>query len=361
MKLTDLRKYDTVILYGMGFNGQSLVNRMAIGSFVPNIICWDRKRGEYNGYKITTPPVDFSCLANYGKYLIIVTPTIAEYMAEMIDNIPDEYNVSTLYSFEEYKDGFFTGNDGFVTEKGHCTSCESDVVFEKQTTINNLKGIGLTTIFSTFCPKCGSITRERATVDALNTFFPAWRCKDVHESSPSLSRIKAMQTLFTTTGEECGEYSYSYFYEDVPLGEYKGESRCENLEKLTFSNETIDYLITTDVFEHINSPLLAFAEIGRVLRKGGAHIFTIPYFDHVKTKFRVKEQNGKLLYLDKPQYHLNPINADGSLVTVDWGYDLGRYIWEASGMELLEYTCYKPIGREMFNAEIKVFISVKTK
>ena len=71
MKLTDLDSYDIVILYGMGFNGKSVLNR--IRSLVPNIICWDRNQGEYSGYMVTKPPIDFSFLANAGKYIIIIT------------------------------------------------------------------------------------------------------------------------------------------------------------------------------------------------------------------------------------------------------------------------------------------------
>ena len=76
MNITDLYNYDTVVLYGMGFNGKSVLNR--IRSFAPNIICWDRNPGEYSGYKITPLPVDFSFLSNIGKYIIIVTPTIPQ-------------------------------------------------------------------------------------------------------------------------------------------------------------------------------------------------------------------------------------------------------------------------------------------
>jgi len=351
MNITDLSMYDTVILYGMGFYGKFMLNR--IRSSVPNIVCWDRKQTEYDDYIITTPPVDFSCLADYGKYIIIITPIIPEYIAEMVDDIPDGCNVTTLYSFEEYKDGFHTSSDRIVFTKGYCPICERDVIFENRIDTAFLKGLSICEIPNVICANCGSCTRERATVDACNTFFPDWRNKTVHESSPSSSRITSMQSL--------GKYSYSYFYEHVPLGEYYNAVRCENLERLTFTNESIDYFITTDVFEHIHSPLLAFAEIGRVLKKGGAHIFTVPYNNTVKTSFRVKRKNGELQYLNKPVYHVNPISEEGSLVTVDWGYDIGKYIWEASGMELLEYTCYKPTGSELFKENNKVFISMKTK
>lgn len=33
-----------------------------------------------------------------------------------------------------------------------------------------------------------------------------------------------------------------------------------------------------------------------------------------------------------PAYHGNPVNADGALVTVDWGFDICQQIFDASGL-----------------------------
>ena len=45
--------------------------------------------------------------------------------------------------------------------------------------------------------------------------------------------------------------------------------RCENLEELTFPDESIDLHISQDVMEHVFQPKRAFAEIARTLRPGG--------------------------------------------------------------------------------------------
>ena len=90
----------------------------------------------------------------------------------MVDNIPSEYNVSTLYSFVEFKDGFNTSTDGCVTEKGYCPCCENNVDFENHRTHITLKGLGLVESNYASCPNCGSTARGRNTVNALNTFFP---------------------------------------------------------------------------------------------------------------------------------------------------------------------------------------------
>ncbi len=52
--------------------------------------------------------------------------------------------------------------------------------------------------------------------------------------------------------------------------------RSENIEDLTFADESIDIFVTQDVLEHVFHPDRAIAEIHRVLKPGGTHIFTAP-------------------------------------------------------------------------------------
>lgn len=33
-----------------------------------------------------------------------------------------------------------------------------------------------------------------------------------------------------------------------------------------------------------------------------------------------------------PKYHGNPISDEGSLVTMDWGYDITKYIFDSCGL-----------------------------
>jgi len=46
----------------------------------------------------------------------------------------------------------------------------------------------------------------------------------------------------------------------------------------------------------------------------------------------------------EPEYHENPLPSEGSLVTVNWGYDITNFIFETSGLfteivllDILEY------------------------
>jgi len=36
--------------------------------------------------------------------------------------------------------------------------------------------------------------------------------------------------------------------------------------------------------------------------------------------------------IEPPEYHRNPLSLEGSLVTVNWGYDITNFIFESSGL-----------------------------
>ena len=52
----------------------------------------------------------------------------------------------------------------------------------------------------------------------------------------------------------------------------------QNLEQLTFSDNSFDIVITSDVMEHVRLDDRAHQEIRRVLKPGGVYLFTVPHF-----------------------------------------------------------------------------------
>ena len=164
----------------------------------------------------------------------------------------------------------------------------------------------------------------------IKQMYPNHLNLKVHESSP------ANRGVSPKLARECSEYSYSHYLPDVPLGQIdpKTNHRCENLEKLTFPDSTFDLFITQDVFEHLFDPKAAFQEIGRVLRPGGAHIFTVPLVNKWKpTTIRASlTGNDEIIHHMEPEYHGNPVDHQGSLMTMNWGYDIASFIVEHSKM-----------------------------
>jgi len=176
----------------------------------------------------------------------------------------------------------------------------------------------------------------------IERFFPQWRNLSIHESSPMLGRGANLRLT-----KEAPAYTATHYYPSVALGKIVNGIRCENLERLTFADESVDLHITQDVFEHLFDPAAAFREIARTLRPGGAHVFTTPLArNNEPTQFcAALAPDGTILHLiEPPEYHRNPISLEGSLVTVNWGYDITNFIFEASGLfteivflDILEY------------------------
>lgn len=92
--------------------------------------------------------------------------------------------------------------------------------------------------------------------------------------------------------------------------------------------------VTQDVLEHVFHPSKVFSEIARTLRPGGAHIFTVPIVNkHEPSKLRARvSDDGQISHIEPPVYHGNPISDEGSLVTIDWGFDICRHIFETCGL-----------------------------
>ena len=179
------------------------------------------------------------------------------------------------------------------------------------------------------CLFCGSIPRQRALMKVLKEEIPDWKRVKIHESSPSAG------STFNIFKQECEQYTYSQWYENKSQGEVLGENFTnQNLEELTFADETFDVFITQDVLEHVNYPERALREIARTLKKGGVHIFTTPIYLFRKTRARIKMKGNERELILPPIYHGNPISAEGSLVTYEWGgNDFLEIIDDITGMK----------------------------
>lgn len=154
------------------------------------------------------------------------------------------------------------------------------------------------------------------------------------------------------------DYSSSHYFPDVKSGSTHNGHRCEDLQALTFENESFDLFITQDVFEHLLQPELAFSEIARVLKPGGCHVFTIPWFGFQESRRRAEFRNGELIHLHPAEYHGNPIDPNGSLVITDWGQDLASVIDKHAGMSLDVIIAGNRI-RGIYGESLNVFMSFK--
>lgn len=196
-----------------------------------------------------------------------------------------------------------------------------------------------------FCPVCGNIACVVAIKENLRESCLCTRCKSNNRRRQlayvlcrSLSRIK-----------QKGIYSFSDIASDIDLVIYNTEcirpihnnlSRMKNyicseyygpqyesgdmvngvlhedLMNLSFADETIDIVLSTDVLEHVSRPYDAHREIWRVLKPNGRHIFTVPFYmtEFIDETRAVHGKNGELRLIKEPQYHGDPLRPEGALV-----------------------------------------------
>jgi SAM-dependent methyltransferase len=233
----------------------------------------------------------------------------------------------------------------YFLHKGFCPCCDEEVLFRSKS--NWLRD-------NFFCTKCFSIPRERALMLTIEKYYPQWASLNIHESSPGNKGASAKLKKFSKN------YTASQYYPGKEFGIIVERFRNEDLEHQTFDNESFDLVVTQDVFEHVYDPAKAFKEIARTLKKGGAHIFTVPLVNKFNPTLRWadKGENGEPIFLHEPEYHGNPIDPKGSPVTMHWGYDIIEFIRSNTGLETrIEYLDDLNYGiRAEFN---EVLISIK--
>lgn len=200
-----------------------------------------------------------------------------------------------------------------LNNHGFCPICETTTTFRAYA--EYLRS-------SYLCMRCRSVPRQRALMHVITQCYPHWRKLAIHESSPSDVAISRKIKL------EGENYTATQFDPTRALGIIvDGVWRNENLEAQTFADESFDLVITQDVFEHVYRPDLAIIEIARTLRPGGAHVATTPLVKGVKPSERRARllNDGQVEHIRPAKFHQNPIDPNGSLVTVDWGYDIAAY------------------------------------
>jgi SAM-dependent methyltransferase len=111
--------------------------------------------------------------------------------------------------------------------------------------------------------------------------------------------------------------SYSEYASDDP------SIRHEDVLNLSYADDSFDLAIDSDSLEHVPDFERALAEIRRILKPGGMHIFTIPIVKGVKSRPRARVEGGKIVHLMPPVYHGGKgTSTDDYLAFSDFGPDV---------------------------------------
>ena len=142
-------------------------------------------------------------------------------------------------------------------------------------------------------------------------------------ASASIYELSSRGSLVDWLTARCGSLATSEYLPGVAPGAFKDGVRCEDVQRLTFADESFDLCTSTEVFEHVLDDHAGFAEVRRVLKPGGRFVFTVPFCGLATTIERVAMRDGELVHLLEPEYHGDPYaRARSALCMRNYGDDI---------------------------------------
>jgi SAM-dependent methyltransferase len=104
----------------------------------------------------------------------------------------------------------------------------------------------------------------------------------------------------------------SEFYPDQRLGAFLRGVANQDVQNLTWPSSSFDLVTSNQVFEHVPDDVRGFRECYRVLKLGGALIFTVPLFDTRTTESIARIEAGKVIFEGEPEFHDSRIRGPQS-------------------------------------------------
>lgn len=173
------------------------------------------------------------------------------------------------------------------------------------------------------CEHCGASLRNSDTAKQIVFSFTGKKTISLRKFA-SQSSLHILNTCSSGHIHEALKsadgYVASEYFKDIPNGKWKDGVVCIDLQKIPFEENSFDMVISEDVFEHVNDYQKAFAEIHRILKPQGHHIFTVPIHEGKKTISR--KDNPRIIY------HGDPLRDQGCVVVTDFGDDITTQIDE---------------------------------
>ena len=172
---------------------------------------------------------------------------------------------------------------------------------------------------SCLCTHCRASNRQRQlamiSAGSLHPGQSQYRCslrRLTQGNPPAVYNTEAggpiHQQLSASAGYVCSEY----FGAEYRSGDKVHGVLHQDLQSCSFPDDSFDLVLSSDVLEHIPDPYLAHREIFRILKKGGRHVFTVPFYH---TLFRDEVRAGlddhrQPVYLKEPWYHDDPVRPN---------------------------------------------------
>lgn len=171
------------------------------------------------------------------------------------------------------------------------------------------------------CKRCALVNRVRASLHLfLQECVPKSDAR-IYISERVTPTFRWLNERFTNVvGSE-------YFGSGNKPGSMVEGVRHEDLQALSFPDDSFDYFLSFDVLEHVPDHTRAFEEAFRCLKPGGTLLFTAPFYSHLNenTVRAVLENDGTIRHVLEPEFHGNPIDPEhGALAYRYFGWNCLR-------------------------------------
>jgi len=199
---------------------------------------------------------------------------------------------------------------------GYCNICGSLTMFHVGDS-NFREGVK--------CVRCGSINRQRQMVALLLSQVRRERdrvsglasVRDIPKDTV-IWNAETTRALHQRLGQHLGESYIASEYVSPALasGEWQDNTLHVDIQQTHFADNSIDYILTSDVMEHVSSTSRALEETYRILKPGGCHIFSAPFYQHrFSNEVRaITDSENVVEHLCQPWYHDDPLRSEGVLV-----------------------------------------------
>jgi SAM-dependent methyltransferase len=166
------------------------------------------------------------------------------------------------------------------------------------------------------CPHCGVNLRGQGLAEAIlaskygfdETSLKAW------------VRAANAERLAVCEINQCHELHHTLTgLQNLTYAEY-GTSTQQNIEKMTYEDNSFDLLLHSETLEHVNDSAAAADECRRVIKPSGLVLFTVPVIWSRATRRRADAEGDAIEHLLEPSYHGR--QDAGYLVVYEYGRDL---------------------------------------
>ena len=188
------------------------------------------------------------------------------------------------------------------------------------------------------CPICSMNNRQRLIAGLVKQ-----QIERLSSKTAMVYFMEQVTPIFNWAKENFANYEIigsEYLGSHFSGGQIVKGIRHEDVTKLSFSENSLDLIVSNDVFEHVPEPARAFEECSRVLKPGGMLLATIPFHSASDVSVtRAFVDATEIRHVLPQVFHGNPVSDQGSLVFTDFGWDI---------IEIISNSGFSDVGIEIY-------------